>query len=758
MAQQVKELWAKRYQAEYYNNISRQIALDAEGNSYVSGTSSSGRGPSQIRTVKYSSSGEQLWEVNYDEGRNISLKGIAVDNKGEAYLLAEANGNYVTIKYDATTGNEVWRRIYDSGGSTLDSPNAIAVDNSGGVYVTGYSQTTPYSVDYLTIRYDASTGAESWRSNYNGGYYNVATSIVVDNKGGVYVTGQSYTSDYFDYATVRYNAADGTESWATKFDGGADDRAVAIVVDNTDGVYVTGNSSDAGGDYFLTLRYSTIDGSQSWLSRYDGGNHDIVKSLAVDNAGGVYVLGSSAGPDGFYDYATLRYATADGTQSWVSKYDGGSEDRAAAIAVDKSGGVYVTGYSQSADNSTFATLRYNALDGATAWQVNSTGTQDEAAAIALDAQGNIFVTGQSLGDENYDFLTIKYSQSSCNNLALAQIEENGAPAPNNVSVQNTSTYSASIKDFTSYSWQVKDVLGNVIQSRTDASLRVSWKEAGLYTIYLTYGNGCEAKTITHKVAVYDTKAGLVVGGGWYNSPQNNELPYMKKKEQAYFGFYALYPAPSSGEVWGTTVLWLRQSKMQFISSSMEPMRLIIFGDNVNYVGKGSINGKGGYAFLVSAVDGNFSATTDKLRIKIWEEASGKVVYDNQKGAQDGAIAKANIKAGEILLYNGGTSLSATELALASAYVQAAPEHFYNYPNNFSSNTTISFALETEEDFVLEVFDMKGTLVKNISAGKAELGKTYEYSFEANGLEEGIYIARLTTATTSKSIKMLLKKK
>src|SRR4029077_7446895 len=83
---------------------------------------------------------------------------------------------------------------------------------------------------------------------------------------------------------------------------------------------------------------------QSWVARYNGpGNYtDDPVAIAVDGSGNVYVTGESSGQG----YATIKYDSA-GEEQWVAGYNGpgNGNDRANAIAVDASGNVYVTGES-----------------------------------------------------------------------------------------------------------------------------------------------------------------------------------------------------------------------------------------------------------------------------------------------------------------------------------------------------------------------------------------------------------------------------
>ena len=75
--------------------------------------------------------------------------------------------DYETIKYDPN-GNHEWIAFYNGPADSVDIPYAIALDDLGNVYVTGWScgSGTGYP-DYATVKYDTN-GNEKWVARYNG--------------------------------------------------------------------------------------------------------------------------------------------------------------------------------------------------------------------------------------------------------------------------------------------------------------------------------------------------------------------------------------------------------------------------------------------------------------------------------------------------------------------------------------------------------------------------------------------------------------
>ena len=399
------------------------MAVDDQGNTYVTGWSLDTITSYNFATVKYDSNGAQPWATLYDglggsidQAYDIELDGLGNFIYVGGRSLGIGTGyDYAVIKYDSL-GNEVWVSRYDCPSSGIDRLADIKVYEgvNPGLYVTGRSQGPDTSYDYATLKYDLD-GNQLWEARYNGPASNIdqASDIHIDTAlTEIYVTGRSQgTGTGYDYATVKYDSL-GNQLWVARYDGPVSDNdmATAIALGIPGGlpaqvdphVYVTGRSTGPGHFDYATIMYDPL-GNEQWMARYNGPANwdDTAISIAVDGQGDAYVTGWSTGQTTSYDYATLKDDTL-GREVWPTRYEGPS------IILAESLTVAVINEDQDIDAVTIRDRR--GADPSLAPLVTGDGP-DQALGLAINPQGAIVVTGLSQGQgTSTDYATVLYLQ------------------------------------------------------------------------------------------------------------------------------------------------------------------------------------------------------------------------------------------------------------------------------------------------------------------------------------------------------------
>ncbi len=294
------------------------------------------------------------------------------------------------------------------GGSNEDRGLTMALDNSGNVYVAGWTGSSdfPTTSGAYDGTYDGPSDAfvsvlspdlsSLLSSTFLGGSMDdYITTVAIDGSGNVYVAGGTSSSDFPTTPGAYDGTLNGTgDAFISKLDGslstliastyigGSDeDEIYALTLDNSGNVYVAGLtwSSDFpttpgayddthNGGYDAFVSKLSNDLTTLIASTYIGGSgvSEEIYALALDNSGNVYVAGHTNSPDfpttpGAYD-GSYNGGSAYGEDGFVSKLDGSlstliastyiggsDEDEIYALTLDNSGNVYVAGGTMSSD-------------------------------------------------------------------------------------------------------------------------------------------------------------------------------------------------------------------------------------------------------------------------------------------------------------------------------------------------------------------------------------------------------------------------
>jgi Beta-propeller repeat len=381
-------------------DTARAVALDAQGDAWIAGTTTS---------------------VDFP-----ATAGAPQASNGDAGVFSDA----FVAELNAA-GDSVLYATY-LGGSQGDEGAGIALDSSGNVYATGYTtspdfpttpgafQTTPQGrQDAFVVKLNPSASgaaALAYSTLLGGGYADFGNAIAVDDAGCVHVVGDtasahfpvrnafdptyngSFDGGLDDVFVAKLNpagAGDADLLYSTFLGGSPQDFGLAVAVDHAGNTYVAGATSSnnfpttpgafnnvrgdatqgVGSDVFLVKMNLAASGPASLLySTFLGGdNGDAAYGVALDSSGNVYLAGTTMSPnfpvtpDAFQTVfggafisgavrsdafaAKLDLSRPGASALLYSTYLGGSDasDGASAIAVGPAGDIYLTGSTGSPD-------------------------------------------------------------------------------------------------------------------------------------------------------------------------------------------------------------------------------------------------------------------------------------------------------------------------------------------------------------------------------------------------------------------------
>jgi streptogramin lyase len=252
------------------------------------------------------------------------------------------------------------------GPDQLDDPVSIAIDKTGGIYVSD-------SGNHSILKFDPNGKFLSKFGSYGRGAGQIIspTGVAVDSIGNIFVV---------DQGNGRVEKFDPSGKFLMQFGSsgsqlGQLNLPINIVIDSHDNIYVDDMDNsriqkfDPLGGYLLQFPNNSVDQSQ-YLPDY----------IAIDNSSNIYVLTAINPEIEKFDAAgnfVMKFKISNGTKTFYSAF---------GVAADKTGNVYVTTSGQI--------LKFDPSGrflNTIGTQGINTGQMDQSQGIAIDNAGNVYV-------------------------------------------------------------------------------------------------------------------------------------------------------------------------------------------------------------------------------------------------------------------------------------------------------------------------------------------------------------------------------
>lgn len=247
--------WTKQYGTKKYDEA-LSITTDIQGNIYTTGHTwgnlkgNHNMGDYDVFVSKFNQDGKYLWTKQVGTLSGDSANAITCDLEGNIYVTGETSGklgrdvhsggeDIFIIKFD-NKGKQLWIKQF----STIENEraNAITIDNSGNIYVTGFIEVSDEknvqikTTDILVTKLD-SNGHLEWSKQFGSSFTDVAHAISHDHNNNIYIVGRSNGAfdkntnkgDY-DIILIKLNQ-DGRKVWTKQLGTKGMDFANAIAIE-----------------------------------------------------------------------------------------------------------------------------------------------------------------------------------------------------------------------------------------------------------------------------------------------------------------------------------------------------------------------------------------------------------------------------------------------------------------------------------------------------------------------------------------------
>lgn len=315
--------WMKEFRNTLFSNgYGVDITVDKSGNILVCGAIrhiSSGKYSTVI--LKYSSDGNLYGSLIYDstgitETLPVKIMTVASGNiavAGSSEYSSDGKNMNVTLINDFP---KIARSVDINGSSNEDDEiTGMIPDNESNIYICGNMRNTLSSSDYYFAKLDTG-GNIILQGNFNGTGNNIDIpyAITLDDTGNIYLTGYSKSSSAAgseDVLTVKISPS-GNLMWSRLYDGAGNgtDQGISIASGTDGSVYVGGGTDRGSNDMvYLLIKYDS-EGNLLWTEDYyvSDISEDFIYDVKLDLKNNIYVTGISSGINSAYDFATIKYS------------------------------------------------------------------------------------------------------------------------------------------------------------------------------------------------------------------------------------------------------------------------------------------------------------------------------------------------------------------------------------------------------------------------------------------------------------------
>ena len=310
-----KRLWLRRYAGAGGADVhAAALAVDRNGNAYVTGTSRKPGGDSKVVAIKYTPTGQRRWVALRGPGVlgggfvlpgvDFEVSDMTLDGYGHVYICGSArwmaDERAVVLKFSRTSGRTLWARIDLPGVGEKSRATAIAVHKSR----VAVAATLDAGADWHMMALGFSrAGSPKYRTFYDEGpSANVVSSdVVVDGDGDVFVAGVTERASGETVPCVMRLVSNG--AWQATAYEPLDGRAgtVHLALGRTGAVYLAWSDQWMDGateqNNIIVRRFTNSLLGRPWMRAWRGPGHDDDRpcGIVLGTTGGLYVAGTCQG-------------------------------------------------------------------------------------------------------------------------------------------------------------------------------------------------------------------------------------------------------------------------------------------------------------------------------------------------------------------------------------------------------------------------------------------------------------------------------